>query len=825
VIPPPGAEITPLRRRALVVSAGVIAALAFVASLVQVFDPDMFHHLALGRDILRHGLRAEDPFLFPIRGEGLGPMPYWLGSVALYGWHALFGDGGLAYLPAVVAAITVAILLADAAPREGRHTPLSVAAALVPIALAVASFRYRATARTELFAVPLLAATLWAVRRHEDGRPRALLLFPLAALLWANLHTSVVVGAAVVGLHAAAGVAARALGRVTGCRLATAPARRDIGLSAAVALVAVAASLANPSSINPVLTAVRFVAATVGVGGVGPEGTDAVARALPFIRRLVDEMKPPGLRLWTQPAGLLLALTAASFALRWRVLRWREVATVAAFTLLATRAQRFGVFFAIPCAPIAARNLGAALAAVPERLGRLRARAIAGGALAAMTLAVPLVVRDASVRPGTGFRVGAYPVRAADYLKAIGFEGPLYNWFASGGYLEWREVGPVFQDGRGLLPAGHEEVSLVGPALRERFAALDAVYRFEALVLSQPHPDPADPPITPGSDWAADSRTWALVAFDDGGLLFLRRDGKYAELAARDEYRWARPSYAPYAWQPRELPALLAEYRRSVAESPACVLCRYFNATAAFSSGAHDEALRVSAPVLEGADYDAANVVRVAAKSAELLGRNAQARDLYGRLLWTGLDDRTARRGLARLALKAGDPAGAARALRESLAHDPQRDDVELAIVAARALGQEREVASWQGYLQVLARKDSSAELVRRGLAASSARDPAAAVTWFEAAIQAWEASPAAHSNLGYALLDLGRVEDAIRAQRRAVELDPRFGAAHYGLGMALERRGDRAGAAAAFRAYLEVEPSGYWSVKAAERIGSLERR
>ena len=54
------------------------AAAAAAACLVQLRDPDMFHHMAYGRDIAQHGLRAEEPFLYPMRGAKTGPMPYWL---------------------------------------------------------------------------------------------------------------------------------------------------------------------------------------------------------------------------------------------------------------------------------------------------------------------------------------------------------------------------------------------------------------------------------------------------------------------------------------------------------------------------------------------------------------------------------------------------------------------------------------------------------------------------------------------------------------------------------------------------------------------------
>jgi Tfp pilus assembly protein PilF len=271
---------------------------------------------------------------------------------------------------------------------------------------------------------------------------------------------------------------------------------------------------------------------------------------------------------------------------------------------------------------------------------------------------------------------------------------------------------------------------------------------------------------------------------------------------------------------------ILEDYRRSVAEVPACVICRYFHAVAAFTAGLPEEALRTAAPALDGGDMERGNVVRIAAKAAEVLGRDAEAGALYTRLLATGLDDRSARRALARLSLKADDLARAGKLLDENLSGGPpQREDVELAMFIAGRRGDATAMARWQADLERLNRQASGHDLLLRGVDAYNARNLVAAVTWMEASVQAFDANPAAHSNLAYAYLDLGRVEEAIRGQRRAIALDPKFSAAHYGLGMALERAGDRAGATAAFRRYLALEPTGYFSVKAVERLTALERR
>ena len=64
-----------------------------------------------------------------------------------------------------------------------------------------------------------------------------------------------------------------------------------------------------------------------------------------------------------------------------------------------------------------------------------------------------------------------------------------------------------------------------------------------------------------------------------------------------------------------------------------------------------------------------------------------------------------------------------------------------------------------------------------------------------------------AHCNLGNALLEKGRVEEAAASFRRALELDPRFAGAHYNLGNLSLQGEDWAGAAAHFERALEIQP------------------
>lgn len=621
VTPATGPADRPIGARAL---AGVLlgaAALAFLGTLVLTDDPDMFHHLALGRETARAGWPPSlEPFLYPLRGQTTGPLPYWLGSLVIYASHAALGEAGLSILPAAIGALLAVVLLLDATPRGGRTGATSLACAALPVALALETYRYRAVARTEIFSVLLFALTLWAIRRLEDGRPRALLALPLVAVAWTNLHPATAVALVPLAAFVVAGAAQALLRRATGRTLPGTPSVRQLAIAAAVAAGVVAASFVKPAGGNPVLAAIRFAVSALGLDAGDPARDVAMATAL----QAAGELRGGGAALWTTPAGALMALAAAAFLLRPRAVVPRELLTVAAFAALPFAAVRFAPFFAVAAAPVAARALSAFVAALPARARGWPLRGAAAGLLAAAAVAsLPLGAQAPHVRFGAGLLPGAFPVRGADYLEAARFEGRLYNTFHMGGYLEWRRVGPPFWDGRaGTLPEDAAG-ALAGPLDPVRFAPLDRRWRFDALLLA--YPDPGASPLAALGIFDPDPATWALVAFDDAGLLYLRRDGRHAGLAARDAFRVASPA-SPVLAPPPDPAAALAEWRRSVAEAPACLRCRFFLGEIALAAGLPAEAAAAVAPALgwaRGPDREV--LASVAARAAQALRQGGAA--------------------------------------------------------------------------------------------------------------------------------------------------------------------------------------------------------
>jgi tetratricopeptide (TPR) repeat protein len=215
----------------------------------------------------------------------------------------------------------------------------------------------------------------------------------------------------------------------------------------------------------------------------------------------------------------------------------------------------------------------------------------------------------------------------------------------------------------------------------------------------------------------------------------------------------------------------------------------------------------------------------VAAQAAEGLGQLDDATRLYRQLVSLGQEVGPSRRSLARLALRRKDVDGALRELAPSLKGNANDlADVTLAVELLRAANRAEEAAAWARRQQQLQTEQMAQQYLDKGMGAANSGNLSGAITWFEAALSVHE-SPQVRVALGRVYFDLGRYADAEAQQRRAIAIAPTFGQGWFGLAETLAARGDRPGAAAAFRRYMEIEPSGFFSAKAKQAVDRLERR
>jgi hypothetical protein len=183
-----------------------IAAFALVILVVlrHALVLDGWMALVSGREIAMHGLPSHE--VLTVWGHGRRWVDQqWLAQLTLYG---LVRAGGYKLALLVHAAFAVGgVTVAAAAARRLGGSARSVTWVALPVF--VAYYPEAAILRPQSFAYPLFAAVLWLL--IADGRGpsrRVFLVFPILAL-WANLHGSVLLGAALVSLAGLVAVVAR----------------------------------------------------------------------------------------------------------------------------------------------------------------------------------------------------------------------------------------------------------------------------------------------------------------------------------------------------------------------------------------------------------------------------------------------------------------------------------------------------------------------------------------------------------------------------------------------------------------------------------------
>lgn len=421
----------------------VVAAFAIVllVTLRRGLGGDSWLALLSGRWIAQHGLPTHDSMTVMAHGHRWTDQQ-WLAQLGLYGlWRA----GGLK-LALLVHALLATGALTGAALIARRHGATARSVTWVAIPALLAYYPVAAVLRTQSFALPLFAATLWLLL-DDARRPsrRVFVTLPLI-VLWANLHGSVLLAAGLVALS----------GLVTLTR-----ARRPTARGLALTFLPWVCILASPYA-----THLPAYYRKVLVGG--------------DFSHLVTEWAPTTLQLITIPVFIL------AFGGLWLLGR-NERATVPVFDQLAFLAIAVIAFQAI-------RNIAwfalVALAVLPPLVDRLRApvdeprrlnRILALSLLALTGVALGGV----AVKP-TGWFTHAFPAKAARAVaRAAGPHGLVFATSTYGDWLLWSEpqlAGRVAFDARFelLTPSQLKEISRIESAAGDWRAALSG-YRVFAL--------------------------------------------------------------------------------------------------------------------------------------------------------------------------------------------------------------------------------------------------------------------------------------------------------------------------------------------------------
>jgi hypothetical protein len=382
-------------------------------------DPDVYWHIAAGRDIWRIGAVPNfDDYSHTFRGHPWIAKE-WLSQLILYGAYSLGGWRAVASLAAGVVALTYGALFLALARS------LRVAVALGVATLAWAFSMGHFIARPQIFADPLIVVWVAGLAGAVDrGASPSLFLLPVMAL-WANLH-----GSFTIGLALAAMLAIEATFRAPAyARAAT------VRQWALFLLAAVGCASATPYGFRPLLMTFHIIF-----------GNEAIEYVLEWRPRTLQAL---GLNELTLFGLLFLALHNGV-----KVPSLRLVPVVALVYLMLAH-LRFAALFAIGAPLLLAAPLAEQFA-----FRRPRAPAVAAGRrfawltqfsrplvypLAVITIlsAAAFVVYGPNAAPTTAIT----PEGAVDFLTRERLTSKIYNDYNFGGYLIFRGV-PTFIDGR-----------------------------------------------------------------------------------------------------------------------------------------------------------------------------------------------------------------------------------------------------------------------------------------------------------------------------------------------------------------------------------------
>jgi hypothetical protein len=432
--------------RALLVVPLVLGGLAaFAATRPPVSDSDFFWHLAIGRDILAHGVPRVDVYSWTVAGTAVLP-DQWLGELLMYVAYAIGSWSGTIALRALAVGALICIVVRTAL-ADRPHRPFIAVLASLP---AIGVSRFAWTDRPELFGLLCFAILIALLRAVRRGSLRAFGLCVPLVLVWTNLHGSFALG---------------------------------LGL---VLVVAVERALADPSRRRSyAIVAIATVLATF----VTPAGlatwTSSGGHFLAPPRFVQEEGTPdvttlPGLLF---SVALLASLATAMLAPRPRREVLFELALLVPVAFVSLTATRHLVFFPIAAAPFLSlwgpdawnEGIRTLREAWGERVARFttswtrgsrrsggrRPYVVAGGTrehamplgqlaaeVGAAIAALALLIAGLATAPRVP-DLGNFPIAALPQLPS----GPgLLNRYEWGGFLIWyAPATPVFVDGR-LFP-------------------------------------------------------------------------------------------------------------------------------------------------------------------------------------------------------------------------------------------------------------------------------------------------------------------------------------------------------------------------------------
>lgn len=791
----------------------------FLLALTKIRDTDTWTHLSFGRIIWENkGLPAHEPFVYTMKDK---PFSYsnWLFGFVYYLVFLLFNVYGVVLLKAVTLITAFYILLKDSLRPYKDH----ILAISVLTVAAVVCYRWFVE-RPDTFLMVFLPFSIFSLNAFVYENKKYIYFLPVTHLLWANSHSSINLMAIPFFSFLIGGYMQQRL-EERGVRFSNTPSMPQLKTILFVFIVSFAASLLSPYSIHQYTFGIQFLSAD-------------------WFKQEIQELQAPTWDTWKSPY-LITGAVGISFLLNMFVALYSRdkksnpsiiyLLLFMPFVLLSFTAIRFILLLSIVSMPILVRNLSA----VFRFEGNSPYKNVGG-----FIIAIWIITYTAFAISGTGFFVKYFgnkniipgfginddtvPEKVLKYMDMKGITGKMFNAFEWGGYITWRDFPKrmVIIDTRGYVPPDLLDKMTTALHNPPVFDKLEETYGFEAAVLNYWDIDSNVPETA--AELGFSHPRWALVYWDDTSLLYLKRGGRYDSIIREDEYKYIKPAngvifsslqYTDYRLN------LVSELKRNAKETESSMAYAFLGSVYNHT-GLYREAIDSFSKVRNGYKVNySLYAYNGMAYAYDKLGYLDQSIKYYEKFLSVN-KNAAVFYDLGTVYIKKGNKNSAINCFEKALELDKNLTYVyPLLIGLYQELGKENNMSKLRQMYERAKTESEGERHFKEGMKAYLENKGDLAIGEFNKSIAINPSNPAAYSSIGYVYFDKGMLNEAFAYQKKAIDINPDFAEAHYGIALVYKGLGDLKTARMHFGEYLRIQPKGYYYRRAKEEIADIDSR
>jgi tetratricopeptide (TPR) repeat protein len=781
----------------------------FILALNEIEDPDVWLHLSFGKLIWNlKGFPPTEPFLYTMQDQ---PFSYssWLFGLIYYGAYHAFDIYGIIVLKAITVTFALYILFRDSL-RPHKNTVVSI----LVMSLLVITLRHRFVERPDTFTMVFLAFSIFSLNAFIYDNKKYLYALPLVHMLWANSHSSINLMFVPFLAFLLGGLLQRSLAAKSELFKDT-PSFSQLKVIMLIFIASFAASLVSPYFINQYFFGAQFLASD-------------------WYKQEIMELRPPTWHTMKWPF-ILAPAVLLSFSLNRKRISLIHIFLVLPFIALSFFAYRFAFVLSIVAGPIMARNAAAYLAKTGWE-DRFSSKILAYAGTAAWIVLFTVLVL-ARVKPlvednvrhfGFNINYDSYPEGALRYMDKRNITGRMFNIFEWGQYITWRNYPKrtAFIDGRGYLTS-----DLLDKTSQVNYdpEVLDELYKrygFDSILFNYPIMGSA---AAIRVDSTLKLQGWALVYWDDISFLYLKRGGQYDSVIQQDEYHYITRANGVSddlsLLSDREvLDKIIGELQRAIRESGSSMAFAYLG-DVYNKIGRYQEAIAAFSRVRAvPSDHDPLHArYNGLGYAYNALGRLDDAISAYKKAIELSRDPNSYI-NISAVYIKKNDTGAAIKYLEKAI---DMNGNIVPAYLLLTSLYYELNRTDDAKRLEPRYRHallaEQARELIRRGIQANEDKHEDVAIEEFKEAIERDPSNPEAYSRLGYIYFNSGMMNEAFEYERKALDIDPNYVMADYGIAQIYRNWGNAVMAKKYFEEYLRVEPYGYLSRNVKQYINSVD--